>query len=133
MQCEMNHKSHGGVVGSVSSTMTQRLTLDLLGGLQVQLTPSAAPLNLPTRKAQALVAYLAIPAGRPHWRDELAALLWSSQSEDSARNALRQTLYRIRRTLAAINWRAILAMLKWTHYLSSLVPNLRTLSPGMLH
>jgi hypothetical protein len=34
--------------------------------------------NLPTRKAQALLAYLGLRLGQPHSRDTLAALLWGS-------------------------------------------------------
>lgn len=77
-----------------------RLTLALLGGFQARIE-SGPSLTLPTRKAQALVAYLAIPAGQPHSRDELAALLWGGRSDDSARNSLRQALFGIRQALAA--------------------------------
>ena len=75
-----------------------RLTLTLLGGFRARLG-SSAPLALPTRKAQALLAYLAVPAGLAHPRDKLASLLWGSTVETTARTSLRQTLYALRKSL----------------------------------
>jgi DNA-binding SARP family transcriptional activator len=75
-----------------------RLCLTLLGGFQARLD-SGTPLALPTRKAQALLAYLAIPCGQVHPRDKLAALLWGGIREESARASLRQALFAVRRTL----------------------------------
>jgi DNA-binding SARP family transcriptional activator len=75
-----------------------RLTLTLLGGFRVRLN-AGAPLALPTRKAQALLAYLAVPPGVAHPRDKLASLLWGSTVETTARTSLRQTLYALRKTL----------------------------------
>jgi class 3 adenylate cyclase/tetratricopeptide (TPR) repeat protein len=75
-----------------------RLTLTLLGGFRAHLDPGA-PLAFPTRKAQALLAYLAMPPGEAHPRDKLASLLWGSTVETTARTSLRQTLYSLRRTL----------------------------------
>jgi DNA-binding SARP family transcriptional activator len=75
-----------------------RLILTLLGGFRARLDP-VAPLALPTRKAQALLAYLALPAGSAHPRDKLASLLWGSTVETTARTSLRQTLYALRKSL----------------------------------
>ena len=75
-----------------------RLTLTLLGGFRAHLDPGA-PLAFPTRKAQALLCYLAMPPGEAHPRDKLASLLWGSTVETTARTSLRQTLYSLRRTL----------------------------------
>jgi DNA-binding SARP family transcriptional activator len=75
-----------------------RLTLTLLGGFRAHLDPGA-PLAFPTRKAQALLSYLAMPAGEPHSRDKLASLLWGSTVDTTARTSLRQTLYSLRRIL----------------------------------
>jgi len=75
-----------------------RLDLSLLGGFQARLQPGP-PLALPTRKAQALLAYLAVPPGRAHPRGELAALLWGEAREESARASLRQALFAIRKAI----------------------------------
>jgi DNA-binding SARP family transcriptional activator len=75
-----------------------RLELMLLGGFQARLVPGGA-INLPTRKAKALLAYLALPAGRPHARDKLAALLWGDVPESRARSSLRKALFWLRQAL----------------------------------
>src|SRR5688572_13110017 len=75
-----------------------RLTLTLFGGFRARLDSGAA-LTLPTRKAQALLAYLAVPPGLAHPRDKLASLLWGSTVETTARTSLRQTLYALRKSL----------------------------------
>ena len=76
-----------------------RLSLTLLGGFQARLEPGGA-VSLPTRKAQALLAYLALPLGQAHPRSKLAALLWGGIREESARKSLRQALFEIRKALA---------------------------------
>src|SRR5262245_48614266 len=75
-----------------------RLILTLLGGFRARLDPGP-PLALPTRKARALLSYLALPAGSAHPRDKLATLLWGSTKETTARTSLRQTLYALRKSL----------------------------------
>jgi DNA-binding SARP family transcriptional activator/KaiC/GvpD/RAD55 family RecA-like ATPase len=75
-----------------------RLELSLFGGFRVRLQPGPT-LTLPTRKAQALLAYLAVPLGQPHPRGQLAALLWGETREESARASLRQALFAIRRAV----------------------------------
>jgi DNA-binding SARP family transcriptional activator/tetratricopeptide (TPR) repeat protein len=79
-----------------------RLTLTLLGGFRARLD-SGVSLALPTRKAQALLAYLAVPAGTAHPRDKLASLLWGGTLETTARTSLRQTLYALRKSLQEAN------------------------------
>ena len=53
------------------------------------------PVTTDTRKALALLAYLAVTQ-RAHTRDTLAALLWGDADEQHARGALRRTLFAIR-------------------------------------
>jgi DNA-binding SARP family transcriptional activator len=53
-------------------------------------------LALPTRKSQALLAYLAVLPGELHLRDKLAALLWGSSGREQARHSLRQSLSTLR-------------------------------------
>jgi DNA-binding SARP family transcriptional activator len=76
------------------------LQLTLLGGFQARIGTGPA-LTLPTKKAQALLAYLAVPAGRAHPRDKLATLLWGDSPEGAARTSLRQALFALRRALPA--------------------------------
>src|SRR5262249_9634005 len=75
-----------------------RLDLTLFGGFLARL--SGEPLTLPTKKTQALLAYLALPAGHAHPRDKLANLLWGETSDASARNSFRQALFTLRKALA---------------------------------
>src|SRR5262249_44733201 len=75
-----------------------RLNLTLLGGFRARLD-AGSPLTLPTRKAKALLAYLALSPGSPQPRDKLASLLWGSTLETTARTSLRQTLYALRKCL----------------------------------
>ncbi|MGE5140495.1 MAG: ATP-binding protein, partial [Rudaea sp.] len=55
-------------------------------------------IDLPSAKALALLAYLAI-AREPQPRERLFALLWGSSTEDAARKNLRNTLWGIGKTL----------------------------------
>jgi len=52
-----------------------------------------------TDKVRAMLAYLAVEAGRPHRRDALAGMFWGDRSDSSARNNLRQALYNLRQVL----------------------------------
>ncbi len=58
------------------------------------------PLAVDTRKATALLAYLAVEGG-VHNRDSLGELLWPDYSSDRARAALRRTLSTLRSALGA--------------------------------
>jgi DNA-binding SARP family transcriptional activator len=75
-----------------------RLGLTLLGGFRARLDDDRV-VALPIKKAQALLAYLAIPLGQAHPRDKLAALLWGDMRAAQARAGLRQTLFVIRKTV----------------------------------
>ena len=85
--------SLGGVLKS-----EVRLKVTVLGGFQAELEPGRA-LVLPTKKAQALLAYLALPAGQVHPREKLATLLWGDMQDAQARGNLRHALSRIRKAL----------------------------------
>ncbi len=58
-----------------------------------------APLAIPSRAAQSLLAYLILSAGTPHRRERLAGLLWPNTLEESARHNLRHELWRIRKAI----------------------------------
>src|SRR5262245_49257633 len=77
-----------------------RLKLQLLGGFSLGLGAGRS-VNPGARKARALLAYLALPAGRTHSRDKLASLLWGDTGDEQARQNLRQTLVALRRALPA--------------------------------
>lgn len=76
-----------------------RLRLTLFGGFEVRLV-DGPPLRLPTRKCEALLAYLALRPGQRHPRDKLTALLWGESPDGQARSNLRYTLSAIRRVFA---------------------------------
>ncbi len=77
------------------------LRLNLLGGFEVRLA-SGEPLDIAAKKTRALLAYLALPAGRSHSRDKLVGLLWSDRADEQARNSLRQALTELTRALALV-------------------------------
>jgi DNA-binding SARP family transcriptional activator len=77
-----------------------RFSLILLGGFQARLA-SGHPLAVSTKKAQALLAYLALRPGVAHPRDKLAALLWGERPDSQARDSLRHTLGALRKALPA--------------------------------
>lgn len=70
---------------------TSRLNVRVLGPFH------AEGIRLPTRKAEALAAYLALEAGRPHRRDSLMALLWGDRADKQARHSLSQTMFSLRK------------------------------------
>ena len=79
--------------------MTQ-LTIYLLGTPRFE--RDGENINLDTRKASALIAYLAIAKQRQS-RDTLAALLWPEFDETHARATLRRTLSTLNKALDG-NW-----------------------------
>ena len=76
----------------------KKLILDLLGEPRIS-TLDTQDLRLPTKKAHALLIYLASPPGVPRSRDHLAGLLWGRSAQDQARSSLRQSLARLRKSL----------------------------------
>src|ERR1051326_5619492 len=79
------------------TTAMAQLSLRLLGGFL--LLADTRPRAVPVRKAQALLAYLAVRAGRAHARDGLTSLFWADTPDKQARQNLRQTMVRLRRAL----------------------------------
>src|SRR5256885_3232462 len=77
------------------------LRLELLGDLQIR--AEKGPLTIVSaKKAQALLAYLAVKPAQRVSREKIAALLWSSTGPDQARQSLRQTLSMLRKELTTI-------------------------------
>src|SRR5262245_15746869 len=91
------------VLGSVppSGASMARLSLTLLGGFQARLD-GRPPLTLPTKKSQALLAYLALAPGNGHSRDKVASMLWGDLSQGHALKNLRQALFALRQTLEPV-------------------------------
>lgn len=79
-----------------------RLALFLFGPPRMEC--DGAPVVTDTRKAVALMAYLAVTR-QPHSRDAMAALLWPDYDQQHARATLRRTLSDLHKTLAG----------KWLH------------------
>jgi len=75
-----------------------KLRLTLLGGFEAR-TDSGLSLSIPRKKAQMLLAYLAMHPKQSHLRDKLATLLWDDSPAEQARLSLRQTLFAIRQAL----------------------------------
>ena len=91
-------KLSGAADGKLEMKASARLNLRILGGFEARLEPGSL-LVLPTKKTQALLAYLALPVGRPHPREKVASLLWGDMPDTQARGNLRQALARIRKVL----------------------------------
>ncbi|MGC2319689.1 MAG: AAA family ATPase [Bradyrhizobium sp.] len=77
-----------------------KLHIDLFGGCSAR-QDGDGPCFLPTRKSQALLAYLAVPAGRFHAREKLTAMFWGETPEAQARQSFRQALLSIRRAVGS--------------------------------
>jgi predicted ATPase/DNA-binding SARP family transcriptional activator len=73
-----------------------KLILKLLGTPEA--THDGEAVKFPSRKALALLAYLAVEGGS-HTREKLTALLWPESEPNVARAALRNTLAQLRSTL----------------------------------
>ena len=73
------------------------LELSLLG--RFALTSDGEQVELKNKKAQALLAYLALTE-KAHSREHLATLLWGDRFDDQARSSLRQALFALRKALS---------------------------------
>jgi len=73
------------------------LEVRLLGQLRVTLDGEIV--EIASRPAQSLFAYLILNPGTDHRREKLAGLFWPDSSESNARNNLRQALWRVRKAL----------------------------------
>src|SRR5512133_3756560 len=75
------------------------LEVRLLGTFEVK--HNRKLLNISSRPAQTLFAYLILSAGRSHRREKLAGLLWPDSLEETARENLRHALWRLRKAFPA--------------------------------
>ncbi len=74
------------------------LYLQVLGALRLQ-DAAGEEIRITSRKARALLAYLAIRAGATHSRQQLSAMLWEEADEELARTSLRQVLTVLRKAM----------------------------------
>ena len=74
-----------------------RLSITLVGRLALRL--DGRPLELRTRKAAAVLGYLALSETRQESRERLVGLLWSRSDEEKARASLRQVVRELRQVL----------------------------------
>jgi len=74
------------------------LTLSVLGEFQVWIDDSPVT-SFESDKVRALLAYLAVEAGRAHRRETLVGLLWPDCPEGTARHNLSQALFNLRQAL----------------------------------
>jgi DNA-binding SARP family transcriptional activator len=89
-----------------STPEVEALAISLLGGFQARV--GASTIHLPTRKTQALLAYLALHPGQPHEREKIQGLLWPDAPPRQAQASLRQTLFTLRKTLPRTSAAALL-------------------------
>jgi len=75
-----------------------KVRIDLLGGFAVR-DKVGREVAIASRKAQALLAFLALSPGKPQPREKLTGLLWSDRGEAQARSSLRQALSELRKAL----------------------------------
>src|SRR3990172_5724725 len=87
--CSLRHRYKG----------PHMLEVRLLGRFEVRLDGEL--IDLASRPAQSLFAYLALNPNLPHRRERLAGLLWPDTSDANARNSLRHALWTLRRALGA--------------------------------
>jgi predicted ATPase/DNA-binding SARP family transcriptional activator len=73
------------------------LEVRLLGKFEVKYEQK--PIDIVSRPAQSLFAYLILSAGTSHRREKLAGLLWPDSLEETARDNLRHALWRVRKAL----------------------------------
>jgi adenylate cyclase len=86
----------------------RELKLGLLGGFRLE-TADGQPVPVPTKKAKALLAYLALHGREPQPRAKLAHLLWEDSDEGQARESLRQALKLLRQALSPACVSALIA------------------------
>ena len=74
------------------------MTLKLVLQDKFALSRDGQPIDLRSKKAQALLIYLVL-TGKPHSREHLATLLWGDRYDDQARRSLRQALHALRKAV----------------------------------
>ncbi len=73
------------------------LEIRLLG--QFNLREDGVPIEIASRPAKTLLAYLLLTRGTHHPRERLAGLLWPDSTESNARKNVRQALWNLRKSI----------------------------------
>lgn len=81
-------------------TAVSPLCLNLFGGFDAR-GADGNIIVFTRKKAESLLAFLALSPGRAHSRDTLAKLLWGEADNERARHNLRQVLVSLRKSLAS--------------------------------
>ena len=89
------------MVAGETTAMVHREPLQLLLLGKFSLKRGVQPIGSLPKKAQALLAYLALHRGRSFARERLATLLWGHSGSEQARRSLRQCLMSVRSALDA--------------------------------
>src|SRR5467141_1405240 len=90
-----------------------RLSVSLVGRLGVRFNGRA--IELRTRKAGAVLSYLALTETKQESRERLVGLLWSRSDEDKARASLRQVVRELRSAFEAAGYDGFSAGLLSVH------------------
>lgn len=83
-------------------TASSSLQISLLGGFEVRIASNAC-LEIPTKKAKCLLAYLAFHPGEQQPREKLLGLFWGESEEKRAQHNLRQSLTYLRKSLEPLD------------------------------
>jgi DNA-binding SARP family transcriptional activator len=94
----LKSKSGGTLSPRTDEPSSSALNIRLLGGFELR-DFGGATLSLTSRKAEALIALLAVRPGQLWSRDKICALLWPEVRDAQARHSLRQTLLSVRKVL----------------------------------
>lgn len=90
-------------IKDVPSHMSRKLSLRLIGAFQLILQPGPRLVNVKTKKARALLAYLAMQQDLSAPRTVLANMFWPDCTDGNARHSLRQCLVSLRKELHAFS------------------------------
>ena len=84
-----------------------RLSVSLVGRLGLRF--NGRPIELRTRKAAAVLSYLALSEAKQESRERLVGLLWSRSDEEKARASLRQVVRELRSVLEEAGYAGFIA------------------------
>jgi DNA-binding SARP family transcriptional activator/TolB-like protein len=84
-----------------------RLAVSLVGRLSIRF--QGRPVELRTRKAAAVLSYLALSETKQESRERLVGLLWSRSDEEKARASLRQVIMELRTVLGEAGFDGLIA------------------------